>query len=172
MNQSDKKDWQDFCRGDQNALNRIYERHKDSMFTYCIYLSNDRHLSEEIIQDSFTKLIEQKNKIHKIDSIKNWLFICCRNLMFNQLKKIKQYNSETSSIVISNKTETDFEIKEFIEKVLFKLSPDERDLILLREYQAFPIKEMAQMLKITEESVRVKLFRIRKKMQLIGKAIL
>ena len=46
---------------------------------------------------------------------------------------------------------------------------EERDLILLREQQGYSIGEIALLLGVTEETVRVRLYRARKKMQEIGK---
>ena len=64
------------------------------------------------------------------------------------------------------------ETKLFIENVLDRLDVDQRELILLREQQRFTIREIADMLCVSEGSVRVRLYRIRKKMQEIGKQVI
>ena len=168
MEQEDRKDWINYCNGNQSAIEKIYRRHKDNMYTYCFYITGDRQISEDIVQETFVKLLKSNQKNRKIQSIKNWLFICARNLIFNYLKKNNRVNSNLSQI--QNVTDTfPPDVKLFVERILNKLTPDERDLILLREYHQYPINEISSFLEISEEAVRVRLYRIRKKMRQLAK---
>lgn len=162
MSNTDSIDWAKFQSGDDSgyALERIYNRNRGNMLTYCLYLTGNRQLSEDIVQDSFLKLAEQKGSIK---SIKDWLFICVRNAAFNSIKKgsrnLYQPLSNSAASQISA------EQKLFIKSILGQLETKERALILMREHQRYSIREISSMLEISEEAVRVRLFRIRKKMQ-------
>jgi RNA polymerase sigma-70 factor (ECF subfamily) len=165
MKEADLNDWKKYQNGDNTALENIYNRHKDKMFNYCIYLTGDIEISEDIIQDTFLKLAQQKDKLSDLHSLKDWLFIIMRNKTFNILKKkpVPVYQPIGLEQTIS------IEDKLFIEKILSSLERDERELILMREQFGYSIKEIASMLDIKEEAVRVRLFRIRKKMQILAK---
>ncbi len=167
MEQPDREDWRSFRRGDVKGLERIYNRHKDRMYTYCLYATGDRHLSEDIVQETFVKLMAQKTKLDIETTMGNWLFICARNLTFNHLKS--QTRRVSLSQIENPAIEMGVETRLFIENVLDKLALEERELILLREQQRFTVKEISDMLGISEEAVRVRLYRIRKKMQKIAK---
>ncbi len=166
MEKQDTKDWINFQKGNQKAFDLIYQRHKDKMYNYCLYISGQKELSEDVVHDVFIKLADQKSKTDKINSIKNWLFIATRNHLFNCLKKITKEVYEPIEQVDPSLS---IEQKVFIKKILEKLKPDEREIILLREYHQFSINEISGILEISEEAVRVRLFRVRKKMQIIGK---
>jgi RNA polymerase sigma factor (sigma-70 family) len=166
MDQQDRDDWQRFRHGDGISLQRIYHRHKDRLYSYCLFVTGNRELSEDIVQETFLKLAEQTQRLDNDVSIKDWLFICARNLTLNNIKK-HQRRTVLLSKIDDFKAELDMETKLFIQDVLDKLDHDERELILLREQQRYPVTEIAKMLGISEEAVRVRLYRVRKKMQQI-----
>ena len=146
-------------------MEKAYKQHKDNIFKFSLYLTGNRELSEDIVHETFLKFAEQKDKIKDIRSTKDWLFICARNLTYNHLKKKLPSNYNP----LINYDSIKIEQKIFIRQVLGKLDVKERELILLREHQQYPIKEIAAMLELSEEAVRVRLFRIRKKMQSLAK---
>jgi RNA polymerase sigma-70 factor (ECF subfamily) len=145
-------------------LENAYKQHKDNIFQYTLYLTGDNQLSEDIVHETFLKYANQKELRKDIRSIKDWLFICARNLAYNHLKK-KPLNYKP----IEFEQTVTIEQKIFIQEILGKLEPDERELILLREQQGYTTKEISTMLNVTDEAVRVRLFRIRKKMQVLAK---
>lgn len=168
MNRLDREDWRRFRHGEVIGLERIYNRHKDKMYTYCLYVTGDIQLSKDIVQEVFVKLMEQKTKLDSGVRIKGWLFICTRNLTYNHLKR--QNRRSVPLTAINNPTvEMSVETKLFIQNVLDKLAFNEKELILLREQQQFSIEEISMTLGISKEAVRVRLYRIRKKMQQIAK---
>jgi RNA polymerase sigma-70 factor (ECF subfamily) len=167
MSQLDRKDWQRFRQGDNTGMTGIYSRHKNKLYTFCMYVTGNRQLSEDIVQETFVRLMGQSQQLDSNVRIKDWLFICARNLTYNQLKRHQRSSSLLE--VVSPPTESNVETRIFIQDVLGKLTTDEKELILLREQQRFTTEEISNMLGISEEAVRVRLYRIRKKMQQIAK---
>ena len=161
MDQLDREDWAGFANGDQAGIERIYGRHKDSLYTFCLYVSGDRQLSEDVVQETFLGLIKQRDTLVLRSSLKGWLFICARNLTYNLLKR----GSPNPDIYEIADPALSIETRLFIENVLSRLSVEERELILMREHQQFSVRELSAMLDLSEEAVRVRLYRIRKKMQ-------
>jgi RNA polymerase sigma-70 factor (ECF subfamily) len=169
MDSIDREDWLTFRQGKAAGLERIYRRHKDKMYTYCLYITGDHELSKDVVQETFVKLMEQKVKLDSNARIKDWLFVCARNLTYNHLKRRSRRSGSVPRIDIDDlSVETDVETRLFIENVLNKLAPEERELILLREQQRFSVREISTMLGISDEATRVRLYRIRKKMQQIA----
>jgi len=162
MDQLDIEDWKSYCQGDSSAICRIYDRNADKLYSFCLYLCGDVQLSEDVLQDSFLNLMKQRNKGKINRSIRSWLFVVARNLIYNKKKKLA---SEREYMQIVDRNSIDPETRLFIMNILNKLLPHERELILLREYQRFSIGEIAQMLELSDEAVRVRLYRVRKKMQ-------
>ncbi|MBN1211135.1 MAG: RNA polymerase sigma factor [candidate division Zixibacteria bacterium] len=168
MDHLDKQDWTAFCRGDREAMVRIYNRHKDLLYGFGLYVTGNRQISEDLVADTFVRLMEQKSRLVIEKDLKNWLFICLRNLAYNFLKKDGGKIS-VSALSETSAVDDNIDMKIFIEKILNNLAKEERELILLREQQGFSITEIAEILNISEEAVRTRLYRVRKKMQHWGK---
>jgi RNA polymerase sigma-70 factor (ECF subfamily) len=164
MNDADSQDWAAYRRGERNALHRIFVRYKDAMFTYCVYMTGDRDDAKDLVQEAFIRLIGQRNG-KPIASVRDWLFICTRNLTLNLLKRKASVSLDGSLPV----TDSAPEIRRFIETILDRLTPEERELVLLREQHGFSMSEIATMLELSPENVRIRLYRVRKKMQSIAK---
>lgn len=133
---------------------------------YCSYMTGSRAIGEDVVQETFTKLLEQKGSLTIRSSLKDWLFICARNHSLNLLGKRRRM--EQSLPPTAGDNDCGDEMKWLIQEVLGRLNSDERDLILMREQQQYSVVEMATLLGITQEAMRVRLFRIRKKMYELG----
>lgn len=171
MKDTDISNWRRFCRGDQHAFEQIYLRYKDKMYSYCLYVSRDKQLSEDVVQESFTRLLSLSDNTRKIQSPANWLFICARNLILNHLSSSKSAEKNVASITNNVTEPISVEARLFIDSLLCRLESEERGLILLREYQQFSMKELADMLDTNEGAIRIRLFRIRQKLQRIRKEL-
>ena len=160
----DLQDWQAFCQGDNSAMERLYDRHSPALFSFCLYLCGDRTKSEDIVQDSFMSLMAQRdgNKISR--SVRSWLFVTARNLVYNlSRRKLHQSLDSLSEDCLAMNSNPDTSL--IIDRIFSSLPLDERELLLLREHQGFSVSDIAEMLDISKENVRIRLYRIRKRIQ-------
>lgn len=118
-------------------------------------------MSEDIVHDTFINLIDNRHEWPAINSMQNWLFICVRNLAYSRLKHRRTVDYQPLGDI---EVESTVEQRLFIDSVLNRLDTAERELILLREQQGLAITEIAAIMDISAEAVRVRLYRIRKKM--------
>jgi len=146
---------------ERRIIGRAYRSHKDQLYNFCLYLTGDRQMSEDIVHDTFVNLINNRHELPTIDSMKNWLFICVRNLAYNRLKQRRAVDYRPLGDI---GVESTVEQRLFIDSVLNQLDTAERELILLREQQGLAIGEIAAIMDISAEAVRVRLHRVRKKM--------
>ncbi|KAA3633208.1 MAG: sigma-70 family RNA polymerase sigma factor [Calditrichaeota bacterium] len=144
-------------------MENAYKKYKNQLLAFSLYVTGDRELSEDIVHEVFLKFASQPK--NTINSTKDWLFISTRNLTYNNIKRLKRNIYQP----INSHSRISIEQKILINQILKKLDFDERELILLKEKYGYSTKELASMLSISEENVRIKLFRIRKKMQKIAK---
>ena len=167
MDELDQQDWELFRLGDRAGIESIYRRHKDGIFNYCLHVTGYRSISEDLTQETFMRLMSQSASDTAIDDLKNWLFIVARNLALNHIKRTKR---ETSLDHIGDSLSDGCtpEQQQFLREILNELSAQERDLILLREQQGFSIRELAEILDVSSETIRIRLYRIRKRMFELG----
>ncbi|MEK7774278.1 MAG: RNA polymerase sigma factor [Candidatus Zixiibacteriota bacterium] len=161
---SDPQDWQAFCQGDNSAMVRLYTRHSPAIFSYCLYLSGNRTQSEDIVQEAFLKLMATGQNGRAVQSVRAWLIVTARNMVLNHATRNREVAIEgLSDAVFASQSDT--ELAMTVKRLLEGLNMDDRELFLLREHQGFSIREISQMLALSEENVRVRLFRIRKQMR-------
>lgn len=129
---------------------------------------------DDIIQNAFVKLFENFDRIRNKESVQYWLFTTVRNdiYTFFRSKKIKidQFNVSDSyevDLLSDDKIDYDFEQKEIRELIMIelnKMSIEQRDVFLLKEYGGLSYKEIAAMMNIGEELVKSRLHKTRQKL--------
>lgn len=134
----------------------------------------DKMICDDIIQNAFVKLFENFDRIRKKDSAQYWLFTTVRNDIYNYFRskkiKVDQFNvsdSDEVDLLSEVKIEYDFEQKEIRELItieLNKMSIEQRDVFLLKEYGGLSYKEIAEMMNIEEELVKSRLYKTRQKL--------
>lgn len=89
MNELDHTDWLDYIGGDNVALERIHRRHRTALLKYCTYATGSHARAQDIVQETFLRLMNQRGKLAIKVSLADWLFICARNLCFSLARSEK-----------------------------------------------------------------------------------
>lgn len=152
----------------------IYNRHKTKLYNYALKMLYDKMLCDDIIQNTFLKLFENLEKVRNKESIQYWLFTTVRNEIYSYFRNKKihvdQFNTEDSDeteISSEKNVHDDFEEKEFRELIMMELNKmtiDQRDVFLLKEYGGFSYKEITGIMGIDEELVKSRLYKTRRKL--------
>ncbi len=152
----------------------IYNRYKRQLFNFTLKMVNDRFTCEDIIQNVFIKLFENLKSIRNPDRIQYWLYSTARNEIytFYRRKKIHvdQFGAEDSTeidIESGNNVDFEYEQKELSEIVmneLNKITIEQKEIFLLKEYGGLSYKEIAELMKIDEDLVKSRLFKTRQKL--------
>ena len=66
----------------------------------------------------------------------------------------------------------DKERKQVINKALLKLNEDDRVILTLFYFEELPIKEISKVVNLSEDNIKIKLFRSRKKLATILKHVI
>ena len=146
----------------EKEYNVCVEEYSDRVFAYLVKNMQDSDSAKDVLQDSFVSLWNNRQKVEKEKS-KSFLFTVAHNLMINTFNynKLRQQPIIVEELM-DNK---DFENKDFINYLTNLLTPTMKECLLLRDLEGFAYKEIAQMMNITEENVKVNIFRARVKMK-------
>ncbi len=92
--------------GNKDALQRIYEKYRDDLFTVLVSLLRDVHASEDCLQEVFVNFAENVGSFKIRHNLKRYLIRCVVNLARDNLrKKTTQLDcplEELSSLAILN----------------------------------------------------------------------
>lgn len=78
-----------FKNGDAEAVTLIYERYKSGLFLFCVRLLSDHAAAEDVVQETFVKMIAERTHLKNPGSLKSWMYIIARNEAFTQLHRKK-----------------------------------------------------------------------------------
>lgn len=160
--------WKKYSDGDREAFGEVYKSLKKEIQLYCLGLSKDQHVAEQITSDSFTKLLEQSEPA-KIENPRAWLYTVCRRDL-STLWSTNQRRSEILDHVkgkFATKTESlaekKFEMDRIDQIKSDVLSDDEQSVWNLHE-RGYANQEIAEQTGMAEKTVANKKSTARKKL--------
>lgn len=152
----------------------IYNRHKTRLYNYARKMLGDTMTCEDIIQNVFVKFFENMSGIRNSERIDVWLFTATRNAIYTFYRTKKSHVDQFSvqdtdelEIGSSIRIDEEFEMKELnglIMNELDKLSVDQRDVFLLKEYGGLSYKEISDVMNIDENLVKSRLYKTRQRL--------
>lgn len=152
-------------------LQQFYKIYYKELYLYLCSLSHNSHLAEDLLQETFLKAMLSLPEHHT--NVRAWLYMVARNLFFNYCKREKK---ELSTEEVEAQPEQKEELLENIIKdeekrilyyALKELSPVKREILELQFFGNFNQKEIAAMLHLSQENVRVLGYRGKKELKKI-----
>lgn len=145
-------------------LSNLFKNYSKDILHYSLSLLRDYEEAEDAVQEVFTRFIESYDSFRGECSYKTWLLTITRNYCFNRLNgKARLTDRIDEQIILSS--EDSIEQKITLEEVLEKLTKDEYELVYLREFACYSYKEISEILNISEDNVKVKIFRVRQQLK-------
>src|SRR5438128_2034179 len=77
--------WQEFKKGSDRALSRIYERHATHLYNYGVQASRDPELVFDCLQDLFSRLWSRRQHIAYVNCVRVYLFKSFQRMLIHQL---------------------------------------------------------------------------------------
>lgn len=151
-------------KGDSNALKILFGEYYAAMCSYAFRFFNDVDQAEEVVQDIFVKLWENRRSINIGSSVKNYLFTWVRNQSLNVLKheKVKQEYAQTiRDSLLEEEPAGNFYIdpwlSEKIEKAIESLPEKRREIFILSREKGLKYREIAEKLNISIKTVETQM---------------
>jgi RNA polymerase sigma-70 factor (ECF subfamily) len=140
-----------FRGGDLAAVGEFYRRYCRPVYLYAFSLTRDPALAEDIVQQSFVRLLQQDPK--GIGSVRGLLFAIARNLLRDDVRRAA---GSRAAFPILERAATDGPDVDRIalSRALQALPGEQREVVLLRIYADLPFAEIAATLDVPEPTVK------------------
>ncbi len=161
-------------QGDTNAFAYLVNKYKSLAFTVALKIVRNREDAEEIAQDSFVKAYTQLHTFKGESKFSTWLYTIVYRNSISKIRKKKIETVDADDYIIENhKTDFDFpqieaikneEQKKYVAQAINNLSENDALLITLYHLNECSVEEIEEITGLTKTNIKVKLFRIRKKL--------
>ena len=66
-----------FQQGDEFAFVALYNRYKGPVYAFCAKMLLDRAAAQDVMQETFVRVYEHRQRLRRAGSFKSWLFTDC-----------------------------------------------------------------------------------------------
>lgn len=145
----------------RQEYNQCAENFSDAVFRFLLKSCHNKALAEDLVQDSYLILWENVNTI-AYDKAKAFLFTTAYRKMIDTFRREKK-NADIETVCPADYTtdEQFSDIAEILEMALNKLPQIQKTVVLLRDYENYSYKEIADITSLNETQVKVYIFRAR-----------
>ena len=176
-------DWQIVVQrcldGDAVAWAELVKAHHRRIYSLCYRFTGSAHDAEDLTQDVFIKVYGNLTTFDLTrGSFQTWLTTLARNLLVDHFRRTKQQRvtdsmdagwDESEELPMADRlaatgpSQHDHaaqkEIARMVQEALTKISPELREAVILRDLQDMDYKEIAQVLRIPEGTVKSRISR-------------
>ena len=156
-----------FLNGDDNALGELVKDYADGLTLYLNGIVANISLAEELMEETFFKLITKKPKFHPKHTFKAWLYAIGRNVAIDHLRrKAKQADTAFEDLASYIQDKYDLEQLYIIEqrkitvhRALKKLNTDYRQVLWLLYFEDLSHPEAAAVMKKSARQMKNLVYR-------------
>jgi RNA polymerase sigma-70 factor (ECF subfamily) len=148
--------------GDRGAFTQLYTAHYNNLYRYIFLYNKSKEESEEVLQDLFIKIWENREKLIEVDSFKNYIFRIAKNKILDNIRHMQTRCRVFAEIKrtkdIAEFTTTDQcvfrEYYQVVQQAIEKLPPKRKLIFRLNIENGLSPDEIAHKLSISKSVVQ------------------
>ena len=145
---------------------------KDKLYRLALRITMNRAEAEDIVQDTLIRIWEKREEWPRIESIEALCLTVCRNLAIDrsQLKEaqnVELFPEKIDAPLVSGPHEEAIahESMDIVRRLIDELPTRQKEILQLRDMEGQSYREITQILHISEDQVKVNLFRARQRIK-------
>lgn len=157
---------------DLNTFKEQVLPHRDKMYRFALGFIRNEEEARDIVQEVFLKMWEDRHSLEKVVNIAAWSMTMVRNKALDKLKSgqtrfvieksAESFGCSQSTVEDPQQLLSQKESILLIEKTLQLMPETQRTVFKLREFRQYSYAEIAEVLKIEVNYVKILLHRARK----------
>jgi RNA polymerase sigma-70 factor, ECF subfamily len=154
------------ARGGVEAYNLLVSRWEKRVYNYLLRITANREDALDLTQDVFLKAYQNLRKLEDPARFGPWLYRIAHNEAYSMFRKrrpeidvdeLEPEGTETG-ITVGGSSIFPMELSLAVASALGRLSPDQREAVVLKIYQGFKFEEMAEILSCPVSTVKSRLY--------------
>jgi RNA polymerase sigma factor (sigma-70 family) len=144
-----------------SEYNRCVDEFSNGLYRFVLKNINNTDAAKDIVQDVFEKFWEKRLGV-TFEKAKSYLFSAAYHTMIDHIRKEKRYLSGAEDMENDySHSEQYSDLQEILHEALNKLPPDQKSVILLRDYEGYSYEEIREITELNESQVKVYIYRAR-----------
>lgn len=146
---------------------------KDKLFRLALCITRNREEAEDIVQDTMLRVWNRREEWNVWETVEGFCLTICRNLAIDRSQKMDARHveltpevTELPDMAAPDKLMERDEHLGLLHRLIAELPEKQRTILQLRDVEGKSYKEIAEILQLTEEVVKVNLFRARQRIKL------
>lgn len=149
----------EYQRGSREALNELFARYRQPLYAFFRRRLPVRERAEDLTQETFIAVIRNSVRYEPRALFRTYLYGIAMNLLSAERRKQAWRTQELTGV--TQRSNDAPEAVLWVREALEKLEWEDREILMLREYEQLSYSEIASLLRIPVNTVRSRLFRSR-----------
>lgn len=153
--------------GDRQAFTRLYSQYLDAAFHYVFLFTKNKDEAEEILQEVFVKIWENREKLAEVQSFKSYLFKAAKNRVLDEVRKVQVRHRVLTEIrrgksVNDDSTTDAIAYKDYyrvVQQAIEKLPPKRKLIFRMNTENGLSHDEIANQLGVSKSMVKNQLYK-------------
>jgi RNA polymerase sigma-70 factor (ECF subfamily) len=154
------------ARGGVEAYNLLVSRWEKRVYNYLLRIIGNREDALDLAQDVFLKAYQNLRKLDDPGRFAPWLYRIAHNEAYSMFRKRRpetdveevQPEATGTGIAVGGTSVFPIELSLAVESALGRLSPEQRESVVLKIYQGFKFEEMAEILSCPVSTIKSRLY--------------
>ena len=166
-------------KGDREAFGELVERFQTRIFSFCYQFFRNRDVATEMAQETFLRAFRYIKKYDPKRKFSTWLYSIAKNICIDEKRKMDRSQTVPIDEINPGSIQSDqqsqhlkdpaqisqhLEDKLLLEEAITRLPEKYRTAIILYYFQELPYQEIADVLGLSLNLVKVRIFRAKKQL--------
>jgi RNA polymerase sigma-70 factor (ECF subfamily) len=157
---------QQAARGGVEAYNLLVSRWEKRVYNYLLRITGNREDALDLAQDVFLKAYQNLRKLDDPGRFAPWLYRIAHNEAYSMFRKRRPETdvegvppeATGTGITVGGSSVFPIELSLAVSSALGRLSPEQRESVVLKIYQGFKFEEMAEILSCPVSTIKSRLY--------------
>ena len=154
--------------GNFEAFEVLYNRYKKKLYAFSYKYLKNHSDAEELLQVIFVSLWDHRKSLNGSLSVRNYLYRCATNKIYDHLRKIYVHNKFVEHQGINERSDNNTtiddiyykDLKESIDLLMEDLPPQQKNIFFLSRYKYLSNKDIAEKLDLSVRTVETQIYNV------------
>ena len=141
--------------------NKAVDQYADNLYRFVLKNLKDDHMSNDIVQDTYEKLWVKLENVSGL-KVKTYLFTSAYHTMIDYIRKERKFKDVDLNNAFEPSHSAHYsDLSEILEQAIGNLPDDQKAVVMLRDYEGYSYREIAEITDLSETQVKVYIYRAR-----------